>query len=235
MELTKNLILRSLRKETLDRVAAHLRVVDFRVGETVFETEEPTDIVFPLNSVVSLLRQFEDGTTVEISMVGAEGMAGVNAIANVPASPFLGIAQSEGKAARLTAEVFRDQLCRDERAQDLLLKYLHVHGTHAAQLAACNRLHVVPERLAHWLLKLHDRVGRPEIPVSQEFLSRMLGTRRAAINEAVRDLTESGAIEHRRNSVTIKDRRLLEEQSCGCYEAMVTEYQRSMGFPARIG
>ena len=205
------------------------RIVDVKEGETVFEPESANDVFFPIDSVISLLREFPDGGTLELSMVGAEGMAGLNVFLGVPEAPYRGLIQGRGLLFRQSHAAFRETTA-DPQFHALLMRYAHVMLMHTSQLAVCNRLHVVTERLAHWLLLLHDRVAADEMSLTQDFLARMLATRRAGINVAIRELTEAGAITHRRNRVVIADRARLEEQSCECYEAMVGDYQTALGF-----
>ena len=114
-----------------------------------------------------------------------------------------------------------------------MLRWTHVTLAQMAQTAVCNRVHEVELRLAHWLLLNHDRAGSDEISVTQEFLGLMLGARRATINEAMRKLTDSGSIEHRRARVRILDRALLERQSCQCYALAVEHYETAFGFTPR--
>lgn len=230
MELTRNLLLRAMPHDSRERLAPYAKLFDVKVGEVIFEPETRNDVYFPLDGVISLLKEFEEGSTLEIGMVGPEGMAGVNAALGVGASPHLGICQGQGSIVRIHGETFRDMMKSDEEIRKPMHCYFHATITQYAQLAACNRLHVVSERLAHWLLLLHDRVGSDEMSLTQEFLARMLGTRRAGVNVAIRELKEAGAIDHRRNHVMITNRARLEEQSCVCYSLMVAEYERSLGF-----
>ncbi|HEU4521301.1 MAG TPA: Crp/Fnr family transcriptional regulator [Thermoanaerobaculia bacterium] len=231
--LTENLLLAALPSDVLGRIAARATITRVEESDRLFNMEEENDVFFPLGSVISLLHHFADGTEIEVAMLGSEGMAGSNVWLGVPQSPHTGLIQGAGHVARIPASEFRTGIEAEPAAKDVLRRYSHVLFMHASQLAACNRLHVVPERLAHWLLLLHDRVDGDEMIVTQEFLARMLATRRAGINVAVRELTEAGAIEHRRNRIIVSDRRRLEEESCVCYEMMVAEYEKALGFPPK--
>src|ERR1051325_4604021 len=141
-----------------------------------------------------------------------------------------GLTQGRGYTAVVDATVVRGIVDSSAAARAGLHRYLPAHLSGLAQLAACNRLHGIVKRLAHWLLLLHDRVGSDEMSVTQEFLSRMLAARRAGINEAVRELAQSGAVEHGRNRVRVRDRKRLESLSCECYLVAVEEYERALGF-----
>ena len=230
-DLTGNLLLRALPADAIGRLAAQARVDQIEVGEVVFDPGALDQVWFPLEGVISLMRQFEDGTMIEVAMVGAEGAAGVNALLGVPGIALQGLTQGRGSVARLPADLIRAELQRDRNVEKVLLAYVYAFLTGMSQLAACNRRHDVSERLAHWLLLLHDRVADDTMSVTQEFLSHMLATRRASINEAMRELTEAGAIEHGRNRIRVVDRKRLEELSCECYVASVADYVNALGFP----
>ena len=203
---------------------------EVKEGESLFDPETANDIFFPVDAVISVLREFPDGGTIELFMVGAEGMTGINVFLGVPETPYRGLAQGRGLVFRLPQAAFLAETKADPQFHALMMRYAHALLMHTSQLAVCNRLHVVTERLAHWLLLLHDRVAADEMSLTQEFLSRMLATRRAGINVAMRELTEAGAIAHRRNRVIVTDRARLEEQSCECYESMVIDYETALGF-----
>ena len=102
----------------------------------------------------------------------------------------------------------------------LLVRYSQETAMQVTQLAACNRLHEVDERLARWLLMSHDRIGSDVLPLTQEFLAQMLGTRRSSVSVAASILQKAGLIYYNRGNVTILDRAALEEAACECYTIM---------------
>jgi CRP-like cAMP-binding protein len=126
--------------------------------------------------------------------------------------------------------LFREELAREPRVGELLQRFIYTFHGGVSQLVACNRRHNVVERLAHWLLLLHDRVGADEMSLTHEFLSFMLATRRAGISEAMAALTEAGAIVARRNRARVVDRAKLEALSCECYRISFDEYTQILGF-----
>jgi hypothetical protein len=163
-------------------------------------------------------------------MVGPEGMMGINAMVGVPRNPQEGLTQGRGVTLRLDAEDLRGVLQRYPEARDVLMRYTYAHVAMLSQLAACNRLHSVTQRLGHWLLLMRDRVGADEMSLTQDFLSRMLASRRAGISEAVSTLENLGAIEHRRQRVRVIDRAKLEAAACECYANNVRDYRDALGF-----
>jgi CRP-like cAMP-binding protein len=232
--ISRNLLVKRLPAEAQAAIARAARVVEIQISDQVFAAYQTQDVFFPIDGVISIVRILEDGSTVEVAMVGAEGVAGVNGLLGAPPEPNEGIAQGRGFVAIVPAAAIQDIMDRDGGARRVLMLYVFVYLTHASQLAACNRLHVVEQRLAHWLLLLNDRVGQDEMSVTQEFLGHMLATRRAGISAAMKALTKSGAIEHARHRVCVTDRQKLEAASCECYAANVAEYQRVLGFSPRL-
>jgi CRP-like cAMP-binding protein len=229
--LRQNLLLNALPDASLEAFAGKVRTIEMPLGERIFEQGMPIDVYFPLSGVISLIRNLEDGDSLEINMVGAEGLAGVNSVLSVDVNPVEGLIQGEGIAAAIDRKELQRQMDADPALRSILLRFVYTFIAHVAQLACCNRLHVVEQRLAHWLLLLHDRTGSDEMSLTQEFLGRMLSTRRAGINAAMKALELAGIIAHERGRVRIIDRRKLEQASCECYRAMCEDYERALGFP----
>lgn len=228
--LTENFLIRALPAEVIAELGRGATVTELQLSQRNFEAGGGVHIFFPLDAVISMIRNLEDGSSVEVAMVGREGTVSVMSLLGVPDNALEGLTQGRGYAAVVDSAVVRRIVDSSAAARAVFHRYLAAYLGGIAQLAACNRLHVIVKRLAHWLLLLHDRVGRDEMSVTQEFLSRMLASRRAGINEAIQELARSGAIEHRRNRVVVLDRRLLEEMSCECYRTAAEEYERALGF-----
>jgi CRP-like cAMP-binding protein len=229
--LRHNLLLNALSEASLDAVAGKFRTFEMEVGDRLFSQGVPIDVYFPLAGVVSLIRNLEDGESLEISMVGAEGLVGVNSVLGVEVNPVEGLVQGSGAIASIGRDVLRKQMDADPALRDVVLRFVYTTIAHVSQLACCNRLHVVEQRLAHWLLLLHDRTGSDEMSLTQEFLGRMLSTRRAGINAAMKALELAGTITHERGRVLVTDRTKLEQASCECYRAMFNDYELALGFP----
>ena len=228
--LTHNLLLESMPEESRKRLGDAGHIVELQLEDVPFREHEPTPVIFPLDCVISLLRGLEDGNEVEIGMVGPEGFIGVNGVLGVTLNPHTGLTQGRGAALSIATAAVREEMAREPRVAAMLHKFVYTHVTGISQLAACNRLHNVERRLAHWLLLLHDRSGNDTISLTHEFLSRMLATRRASITVAMGALSSAGAIEQARNRVRISDRRQLEAMSCECYESEVRDFENALGF-----
>jgi len=230
MTLTDNLLIAAMPEASIERLTALATVQEGKVADILAARDVPAPVLFPLDGVISMTRKLNDGSMIEIGMIGPEGALAMSTVLGVPVSPYDGVAQSRGMYARIPAAEFREVLMADPAARDLMLRYTHAFFAQVAQRAACNRIHVVEKRLAQWLLTLRDRVGADEMSLTQEFLSWMLGTGRPAINVAMGHLKELGAVELRRNRVRIVNRALLEGISCECYGQTVEEYVRALGF-----
>lgn len=201
------------------RLAPALHETQLRQGQEMLEAGEPIEGVwFPHDAVTSTLVDSAEGTTIEVGLMGFEGMVGLSLLLGKTISNTTVIAQIPGTATHMSADDFCRLVvdCRGELF-DLLLKYTDSFLAMVAQTAACNSLHSVDERLARWILMSHDRVGRDDMPLTQEFLSYMLGVRRPSVSLAASGLQQLGLIRYGRGHLTVVDRFGLEERACDCY------------------
>jgi CRP-like cAMP-binding protein len=208
--------------------------VDLRQSELLYERNRPIEYVyFPLEGVVSLVAVGEDGDKdiVEVATVGNEGIVGLPAFLGGDQTSLRAFIQIPGHALRARAEAFKEFAAANPVINQTILRYTQALITQISQSAACNRLHTIEERCARWLLQTHDRVQGDDFPLTQQFLSQMLGTRRAAVNLAARTLQHAGLITYRRGGVTILDRAELENVSCECYGIITSEFERLLGAP----
>ena len=116
-----------------------------------------------------------------------------------------------------------------ESLRHLMLRHVHVFQTQMSFTALANARYKVDERLARWLLMSHDRIGDPDMPLTHEFLSLMLGVRRPGVTSALNRFEKNGFIRARRGGVTVLDRPALEDLANGCYGAAEAEYERLFG------
>jgi CRP-like cAMP-binding protein len=204
----------------------HLKIVSLAYGQVLFEDREPSDMAyFPMTAVISMLALMKNGDEVEYGSIGREGMVGLQVA--LDAQPLRGRAmcQLEGEAVILAREDMI-KLTQESTPQlhRLLMRYAQSTINVLAQSAACNALHPLRERMARWLLMTSDRAGQGEFPLTQEFLSLMIGVRRAGINEVARKFKRDKIIKYTRGQVTILDRKTLEASSCECYGFIRDEY-----------
>lgn len=211
----------------LDQFATKLRPVRLELGEILYKPEQPIEhVYFPTSGVISLLAAFEDGTTVEAGVIGSEGVLGTSVVLGAEITPHQALVQANGHALKMGVRDLRAEIQKDGLMLDLLLLYTQALFIQVAQTAACNRAHTLEQRLARWLLLTHDRVRKDEFELTQEFLSRMLGVRRAGVSVAANTLREMRAIDYRRGNVIVLDRKGLERASCECYQVVRAEYDR---------
>ena len=224
---TTNKILAALPPEEFDQIAAKCRRVHLNLGEILYIPEQKIEHVYFVESgVVSLLAALENGATVEAGVIGPEGMVGIAVILGADSTPNQALIQCEGDALRMSTADVRIEFGKDGKLRNLLLGYTHTLFTQVAQTAACNRLHSIEQRLARWLLLTQDRIGRADFVLTQDFLSRMLGVRRAGVSVAASTLKQAGLIDYHRGTMMVTDRQGLENYSCECYGIVRHEYDR---------
>ncbi|ALP54837.1 Crp/Fnr family transcriptional regulator [Candidatus Tenderia electrophaga] len=185
-------------------------------------------VYFPTESSISLTTPTDACASLEVSMVGDEGMLGTTLILGVDISPLHAVVQGAGPALRMDTARFRRELTTSTTLQREVKRYLYVTMNQMAQTAACARLHVVEKRLARWLLMTHDRAHSDEFYVTHEFLAYMLGVRRVGVTMAATSLQKRKLISYSRGRITVLDRVGLEAAACACYAADKAAYTRIM-------
>lgn len=179
------------------------------------------DVYFPLSAMVSLvLGDSESQSSIEVGLVGNEGMIGVPAFLGAEKSPTLAVWQVGGDSLKMPAFEFIAATNKDARLRVGVTRYAQALQNQSTQLVLCNNAHSVDERLCRWLLMTQDRIGSDELPLTQEFLSQMLGTRRPSVTVAIGMLEKAGLVEHRRGLIHILNRAGLEDGACECYSAL---------------
>ena len=226
----QNHILASLPVEDYERLSPHLEAVELKHSQILYEAGSKMDYVyFPSNSMVSLISQLSDGSSVEIGVTGYEGMVGIYAVLGVDRTPHEALVQIPDGAMRVKTSVVVDEFKRGGALHDLLLRYLQMLLLQTSQIAACNRLHTIGERLARWLLMSHDRCVCDDLPFTHDFIAIMLGIRRAGVTEAAIILQTEEFIRYRRGHITILDRAGMEDYTCECYRIVRDEFDRLVG------
>ncbi len=191
------------------------------------EMGAPIEFCYFINSgVVSIIHVMSDGKSVEVGLTGKEGFVGLPVIVGYTTSSTRAIVQIAGAGFRTRTQDLIRLLGNCPKLAEALQRYAQELSIQASQIAACNRLHEVDERLARWLLMSEDRVGSSTFPLTQEFISHMLGTRRASVTVAAGVLQRAGLITYSRGQVTIEDRAGLEGAACECYQAINRQIAR---------
>jgi CRP-like cAMP-binding protein len=222
-----NRLLDHLPPEHLEHLLPKLEEISLAMKEVVSEPGQPiTHVLFPLSGVISLLTVTEDGGTVEVTTVGNEGMVGVAVFLGAGWSTTRTLCQVPGRSIRIEAKSFRSLVDGGGPLKAVIHRYAAALLSEISQNTACNRLHTNEERMARWLLMNHDRVGSDDFPMTHEFLSQMLGVRRATVTVSAGILQQAGLIRSRRGHITIVDRDGLEASSCECYRVIRAEFAR---------
>jgi CRP-like cAMP-binding protein len=222
-----NRLLAALPDAEYQRLIPHLEHVSLSLKQVLYEVGEPIEYVyFPHQSIVSALSTMEDGSMVEVGLVGNDGVIGIPAALGDNITATTAMVQVPDSAMRMKASLLKSEFQRGGSLQSLLLRYMQAQHAFVSQNAACNRLHYLEGRLARWLLLVCDRLESNELPLTHEFMAQMLGVRRAGVTEAANMLQHSGLIRYTRGKVTILNRQELEAASCECYEIIKGEYAR---------
>jgi len=213
-----NVILLSLPDDEYNLLRPHLEPAELPQYEILHETGEKIDFTYFLNhGMTSLVALSGDGRSVEVGIVGKEGMVGMSLTVGLRQGIFRAIMQMPGDGLRIRSEVFEELLVSASTLRSELSRFALMHGMQVAQLAACNRLHELEQRLARWLLMCQDRIDASLLPLTHEFLAQMLGTGRPSVSLAVGVLEQAGLIENLRGTVKILNRKSLEQAACECY------------------
>jgi CRP-like cAMP-binding protein len=222
-----NRLLRALSPDDLDPLRAHLETVPLAQKQTLSSPGTSIDhVYFPEEGMVSLVQPLDDGITIEVGMIGNEGLVGTPVLLGADSSPLEAMVQIPGSALRMSVTAFREEVRRRTGLLGVLLRYVQALHVQVSLTAACNGRHAVPERLARWLLTAHDRSPNDQLPLSHEFLSQMLGVRRAGVTVALGTLKTAGLIRNSHARVHVLDRSGLEAASCDCYSTVRDEYAR---------
>jgi CRP-like cAMP-binding protein len=226
----KNTILASLPHKELGRFQAALEPVSLKFGQVLYEPGKAIQhVYFPINCLISLLTAVDKRRSLEVGMVGNEGMAGMPFILGMGVSGVRAIVQGGGDALRMAAGPFHIEFERNPALQEALYRYMYALMTQISQTAACNRFHEAEPRLARWLLMTRDRVMSDEFPLTHEFLAHMLGMRREGVTEAASVFKRRKLIKYRRGKIQILDLKGLKAASCSCYQIVQTAFKRVQG------
>ena len=217
----ENSLLAALSPGEFRRLRSDLEPVTMTFGEILYEPGETIrHVYFPVTSLVSLLTVVDGHLALEVGLIGREGMVGIPLVLGHDASSVRALVQGDGTALRMSEAHFRRNCHNSPPLQQELYRYTHTLMAQISQTAACNRFHVLEQRLARWLLMTHDRVKSDQFCMTHEFLGHMLGVRRVGVTRAAQALQNRKLISYTRGDITILDRKGLEESACRCYEVV---------------
>lgn len=229
-DFAANRVLASLPPKDRRRLRDQLEPVTLNFRQVLYEPGRPIHhVYFPIDCLISLLTAVDKRRTLEVGMVGNEGMAGMPFILGVGISGVRALVQGSGTALRMPSAPFLREFNRNPPLQEALYRYTFALMSQISQTAACNRFHEAEERLARWLLMTRDRVGSGVFFLTHEFLAHMLGLRREGVTQAASALKRRRVIEYRRGKIRILNERELEATACVCYEAVQSIFERAQG------
>ena len=226
-QMSANQLLMALPSGEYQRLIPYLKPVSLILGQIIYEPNQLVkEVYFPTGAMISLVSILKNGSTTEIGLVGNEGTIGLSVFLGGDYTTNRAIVQIEGNAMKMDADVLRREFEKGEQLQKQLLLYTQARLTQMSLITACKSHHPIEERLARWLLSVHDCVNKPELPLTQKFISEMLGVRRASVTEAAIALQKAGLIKYSRGTISILKREELEQAACECYGMIQDEFKR---------
>jgi CRP-like cAMP-binding protein len=217
----RNEILSSLPAEDFGLLKPYLQLVDLPLKKTLIVPDEPIrHVYFPDQGVASMLALLEGGGSVEVGMIGRDGMVGIHISLGVDTVNQECVVQIPGAGWRMEVAAFREATSRSRSLSVSVHRYTMAFLLQVSQTAACNAAHQLDERLARWLLMTHDRSDGDQLPLTHEYLSIMLAVRRSGVTTAAGALQKAGIIRYASGHITILNREALEMSSCECYRAV---------------
>ncbi|WP_334267724.1 Crp/Fnr family transcriptional regulator [Edaphobacter sp. HDX4] len=213
--------------EEFARIAEALQPVSLTLGTEVSQPNEPIEyIYFPESGLISTDALTRSGESVEVGLVGREGISGLPALFGQPQMGHAVLVQGEGRGYRIRASLLREVFLDGGELRRMIHNFTYLQFIQISQSVLCNRLHDVETRLARWLLMSADRTESDQLHLTQEFLAQMLGVQRSTVTVAAGVLQRSGMIEYSRGKILILNRAMLKEAACECYHIVNEGYEK---------
>jgi len=221
-----NHLLNAIPRKEYELLVPFLRPVPLANRQVLYQYgEEILDCYFVSTALISCMQVMQNGDSVEVGLFGAEGFAGHSALLHIDHSSMLVNVQVPGEAFKIDAAVLRQLLPQLPVLERLLFRFAYLQALQAQQIAACNGLHEIEQRLARWILMTQDRIRTDTLPLTHDLLAGMLGSRRASVTVAAGALQKAGIIEYRRGKIHIVQREKLEQTACECYGTVRLQLQ----------
>jgi CRP-like cAMP-binding protein len=221
----RNDVLRALFNSEYKHLLPKLERVELQFGERIYRAGQLIKYVyFPEHAVVAMIDTVEDGSTVEVGVIGHEGMVGINIFLGCLTTPDEAIVQIPGSAMRMKTSDLRKELRFGNPLRRLLLRYTQAVLAVISQLVGCSQHHTVEQRLARWFMTMHDYLGTNKFEMSHEFIAQMLGVRRVGITDAAGSFRAAGLITYSRAHIQIVDKAGLSRKSCECYRFIKQQF-----------
>jgi CRP-like cAMP-binding protein len=229
----ENQLLKAFEPASLTRIEPHFENVYLKLGTVVCEAGGALEhAYFPTGAVLSLLTVLESGAAIETANIGCEGAFGLFAAMYSRSSFNRCLVQLEGGLLRAPIKVMRREFERSPHMRNLFVSYSETLLAQVQQTVACNSMHTTKERMARWLLMMHDRANSKDLVYTHEFLAAMMGANRKSVTLAANALQAAGLITYRRGKMQVLDRPGLEAAACECYRAIMQRFAEFLKPPA---
>ncbi len=216
----QNRLLAAIPQDVYTLLAPDLKETVIKQGEILQEGGDTVDrVYFPQSGMISLLVVTKDGGAIEAATIGREGAAGLQRGLGKRKAFTRAVIQVGGRFSHMPAERFEKAASKSEAIRNIIANYMEVLWMEAQQIAACNAIHSAEQRLGRWLLQTRDRIESDTLPLTQEFLSQMLGVRRTTVTLVAQTLQAAGLINYHRGKIAIVDGEGLLKATCECYAA----------------
>ncbi len=225
-DVLSNALLLRLPPAELERLNSKLRRVSLELQQVIHEPRTPVEFVyFPVSGVVSAITVSLEGDSIEVATIGREGMVGLPAFVGSDQATHRMLIQVGGEALRMSLADLRVETSENTPLKRILVRYHAAFFHQVSQAVLCNGLHNVQKRCCKWLLMTHDRVAGDEFPLTHEFMSEMLGVRRATVTEVLNSLHDGKVIMNHKRRIVVLDRDGLEKLACECYQSFREEFR----------
>lgn len=219
-KISTNQMLSSLSDKSLSRLFPHLKKSFVSAGEYIYQSGDNVGCVyFPETTVLSEYQMLEDGKTIEIAMIGREGVNGLSAVFGAPAAENWTQVLIAGSVLKINTQILQQEFNRGGMLQLLFLGYANSYIKQISRKVICSSHHLIEGRLCSWLLALHDRNKNDILPVTQEYIAYLLGVHRPSVTLVAQSLRERKIIDYVRGQIFILNRQELEQSACLCYPA----------------
>ena len=226
----KNILLSLLSTSDLKRLEPYLKPTHFEQHPVLFEADEQIrHVYFPTGGVVSLVVTLSTGETVEVAMVGLDGVVGAAAALDGKVALSRGIVQLGGEIVVCDIEALKSTALQSPKLLALLIRHEQTVYAQAQQSAACFATHQVAARLSRWLLRARDLSGSDTLSFTQEYLAQMLGVRRTSVTVVAHTLQAAGLIKYARGKIQILNTEALQDSACECYATVKSQYGKLVG------
>lgn len=188
-------------------------------------------VLFPTTGLISMIVTDREGSSVEVAVIGNEGVAGLGGVLSAGASFSRQVIQLPTHGIRIDRSAFLSSVNRSPCLRALLAQYTAAFTVHLMQTSACNACHNADQRLARWILLVADRSGLTSLPFTQDAMAELVGVRRPTVTLVMRGMQAAGLVEHRRGVLAIIDRAGLEQIACECYGIIRSAYDNAFCAP----